>query len=94
MLDKPAINMQGGETAARRGNEPVPMGYTRTGRDAANHRCCVTGSSSCGLDRSVATSWRRRTNRAFWPEELERVGGSRVRGGVCVGFVRVRMLRR
>ena len=32
----------------------VPLGYTRTGRDAANHRCCVTGSSSCGLDRSVA----------------------------------------
>ncbi|WP_415270762.1 hypothetical protein [Dietzia kunjamensis] len=25
---------------------------------------------------------------------LDRVGGSRVRGGVCVGLVRVRMLRR
>lgn len=39
MLDKPAINMQGGETAARRGNEPVPMGYTRAGRPRGRHRC-------------------------------------------------------
>lgn len=24
----------------------APLGYTRAGRHAANHRCCVTGSSS------------------------------------------------
>ena len=37
--------------AALQGEQAVHLGYTREGRYAADHRCCVTGSSSIVMKR-------------------------------------------